>query len=61
METFALIVAVMASILFLVGLYKPWILLWWKETQNRRTIFKVYGTIALCSILLYSLFRLIVK
>jgi len=36
------------SVAFLViGLWKPWIMLWWEDTQNRRKVLKVYGTLAL--------------
>lgn len=42
------------SILFLlIGLMKPWMLLWWEDTQNRRKVIKVYGTVAILFYLLY--------
>lgn len=37
----------MASSLFLLlGLYKPWTMLWWEDTQNRKKVIQVYGTMA---------------
>ena len=27
----------------LIGLYKPWVMLWWEDTQTRRKVLKVYG------------------
>jgi len=29
-----------------IGLYKPWVMLWWEDTQNRKKIFQVYGLLA---------------
>ena len=29
-----------------IGLWKPWIMLWWEDTQNRRKVISVYGTLA---------------
>jgi hypothetical protein len=35
------------SLLFLlIGLYKPWVMLWWEDVQNRRKVIKVYGIAA---------------
>jgi hypothetical protein len=36
-----------------IGLYKPWIMLWWEDIQNRRKVIKVYGLVALMSFALY--------
>lgn len=49
-----LILLVSIAILFL-GLYKPWIVLWWEDVQNRRKVIKVYGTIILISFAVYVL------
>ncbi|MBX2964946.1 MAG: hypothetical protein KF845_02285 [Cyclobacteriaceae bacterium] len=44
----------LASLLFLVaGLFRPWLLLWWEDVQNRRKVIKVYGTAALVSYAVY--------
>lgn len=45
----------LASLLFMVmGLFKPWILLWWEDVQNRRKVIKVYGSVALFSFIVYE-------
>jgi hypothetical protein len=42
------------SVLFLViGLLKPWLMLWWEDVQNRRKIIKVYGSVAIFFYVLY--------
>ncbi|MBX2944470.1 MAG: hypothetical protein KF725_01455 [Cyclobacteriaceae bacterium] len=44
----------LAALLFMVaGLFKPWLLLWWEDVQNRRKVIKLYGSIALLSYLVY--------
>ena len=43
-----------ASLLFLiVGLYKPWVMLWWEHTQNRNKIIKIYGTPTVVTFAIY--------
>ncbi|MBX2968968.1 MAG: hypothetical protein KF803_06335 [Cyclobacteriaceae bacterium] len=44
----------LASLMFMVaGLFKPWLLLWWEDVQNRRKVIKVYGSVALLSYVVY--------
>lgn len=30
----------------LIGLWRPWVMLWWEDMQNRRKVIKVYGVLA---------------
>ncbi len=56
---FFFLLLTLASLLFLViGLYKPWLMLWWEHVQNRRKIIKVYGTAALICYSMYWALRL---
>jgi len=44
----------LSSVLFLFfGLIKPYLLLWWEDTQNRRKVIWVYGTVAVVFYLMY--------
>jgi len=44
----------LTSLLFLaIGMIKPWMLLWWEDTQNRRKVLTVYGALALFFYLIY--------
>jgi len=44
----------LASLMFMVaGLFKPWLLLWWEDVQNRRKVIKGYGSVALLSYTVY--------
>ena len=42
-----------------VGLYKPWITLWWKDTQPRKKVLRYYGLPALFCLLTYFILRLV--
>jgi hypothetical protein len=33
-------------LLLLVGLYKPWVVLWWEDLQNRKKVIVLYGSVA---------------
>jgi len=37
-----------------IGLYKPWVMLWWEDTQNRKKIFQVYGLLAIIFFVAYE-------
>jgi hypothetical protein len=52
-----LIVGVVASISLVAGIFRPWIMLWWKEKQNRRMVIALYGSIALISFLIHMSLR----
>lgn len=39
--------------LLIAGLYKPWVVLWWEDVQNRRKVFKVYGTATLLALITF--------
>jgi len=42
------------SLLFIgIGLWRPWVMLWWEDLSNRRKIIKVYGTVAIVFYALY--------
>lgn len=56
-----LYVSFTAFIFLLIGLHKPWVMLWWEDVQNRRKIFKVYGTVGLISLALYFGMNLLTK
>lgn len=45
-------------LLTLLGLYKPYLALWWSDYCPRRKVLKTYGSIALGLSILYLLIRL---
>ena len=52
-QRFFLYLTVTALLGVMVGLFKPWIMLWWEDVQNRKKVIKVYGTAAIISYALY--------
>ena len=47
--------SVLSVILMLYGLYRPWLMLWWEDRQNRKKVLMVYGGSALLFFVLYEL------
>jgi hypothetical protein len=47
LDLFFLFLTITTFGLLVAGLYKPWVVLWWEDVQNRRKVFKVYGTMTL--------------
>lgn len=44
----------LTSFLFMVlGLIKPWMMLWWEDVQNRKKVIKLYGTSGLFFLIVY--------
>ena len=54
LQRFFLYLTLLALMGLLIGLLKPWIMLWWEDSQNRKKVLKLYGTIALISYALYQ-------
>jgi hypothetical protein len=52
-QRFLLYLAFIALLCLIIGLFKPWAMLWWEDVQNRKKVIKVYGTAALISYALY--------
>lgn len=41
-----LYLSVTCLLFLLIGLIRPWVMLWWEDVQNRRKVIKVYGLLA---------------
>jgi hypothetical protein len=54
-----LYVSVTAFLGLIVGLFRPWIMLWWEDTQTRKKIFQLYGTVAAVTFIIYRILLLI--
>ena len=42
-----------------IGLWRPWVTLWWEDVSNRRKVIKVYGSIAIIFYAIYWGLKLI--
>ncbi|SKC75987.1 hypothetical protein [Ohtaekwangia koreensis] len=56
-----LYISITAFAFLVIGLYKPWAMLWWEDVQNRRKVIKLYGGIASTSYIVYWLMFFIIK
>lgn len=48
-----LLLSISSALFLVIGLFKPWVMLWWEDVQNRKKIILVYGTISLFFLLAY--------
>lgn len=48
-----LLVSITSFVCMLLGLIKPWMLLWWEDVQNRRKVIKLYGTTGILFLIVY--------
>jgi hypothetical protein len=55
----ALYITTTALIFMVIGLFRPWLMLWWEDVQNRRKVIKLYGLVALVSYGLYWLLHFV--
>jgi hypothetical protein len=55
---FFLYITITSIFCLVIGLMKPWIMLWWEDLQNRRKVIRLYGSIALISYVLYWGFKI---
>lgn len=45
----------LACILFLlIGLFRPWAMLWWEDVQNRAKVIKSYGLLTIVFGIIYK-------
>jgi hypothetical protein len=47
-----------SGFLLVLGLFKPWVVLWWEDTQYRMKVIIVYGTLCAASGLIYGVLGL---
>ncbi|MFZ2906765.1 MAG: hypothetical protein WAZ98_11225 [Cyclobacteriaceae bacterium] len=57
-QLFFLLLAITCLFFLVIGLFKPWAMLWWEDVQNRRKVIKVYGVAGLISYTAYWLLRI---
>jgi len=51
-----LYIGIISLALLVFGLFKPWMMLWWEDVQNRKKVIRLYGSIF---IVCYSLYRIL--
>jgi hypothetical protein len=49
-----------ASAIFLVlGMIRPWAMLWWEDVQNRKKVLYVYGSLTLLFFIAYYVLKFV--
>jgi len=43
--------------LMIVGLYKPWYMLWWEDYQTRKKVIYLYGSISITLLIIHLILR----
>ncbi len=54
-----LLLSVFSFSSLLLGLYKPWVVLWWEDVQNRKKVIQLYGSVAVITYLVYFVLQFI--
>ena len=48
-----LILGITCFVFMILGLIRPWAMLWWEDVQNRKKVIVVYGSLTLFFVLFY--------
>lgn len=48
-------------LLLFAGIYKPWMVLWWRSTQNRRKVLQLYGPLMMLSAAGYLVLAMLIR
>lgn len=52
-----LFVTITCVLFMIIGLFRPWTMLWWEDVQNRAKVIKSYGSLAILFGLVYLALR----
>ena len=52
-EMLVMFLTITCVLFMIIGLFKPWAMLWWEDVQNRSKVIKAYGSLAILFGLLY--------
>lgn len=52
-----LFLSAFAAFTTMVGLFKPWVVLWWSDFANRLIVLKIYGSLSLIFLAIYYWMR----
>ncbi|CAN5173065.1 hypothetical protein BH09BAC3_BH09BAC3_00140 [soil metagenome] len=57
LELFILLLTLTCVLFLIIGLAKPWAMLWWEDTQNRSKVLKTYGSLSVVFFIVYHTLR----
>lgn len=55
-----LLISLTSFLFMILGLIKPWIMLWWEDVQNRKKVIQLYGTSGLLFLIIYFALKIFV-
>ncbi len=55
-----LLISLTSFFFMILGLIKPWIMLWWEDVQNRKKVIQLYGTSGLLFLIIYFVLKIFV-
>ncbi|MEQ1584244.1 MAG: hypothetical protein ABL895_00070 [Cyclobacteriaceae bacterium] len=55
-----LLISLTSFLFMILGLIKPWIMLWWEDVQNRKKVIQLYGTSGLLFLIIYFVLKIFV-
>jgi hypothetical protein len=53
-----LLLSATCFIFLIAGLFKPWIMLWFEDIQNRKKIIQVYGSLTVFFLIAYGVLKI---
>jgi hypothetical protein len=53
------LIALSSALFMVIGLYKPWAMLWWEDVQNRKKVILVYGSVCVFFFAIYIVLGLV--
>ena len=59
LELFILFLTMTCVLFLIIGLIRPWSMLWWEDVQNRMKVIKAYGSLAIVFGLVYYVIKIL--
>ncbi len=56
-EVLILFLTITCVLFLIIGLIKPWAMLWWEDMQNRSKVIKAYGSLAILFGVMYYILK----
>ena len=56
-ELLIMLLSITCILFLIIGLIKPWAMLWWEDVQTRMKVIQVYGSLAVVFGIVYMLMK----
>ena len=58
LQLFVLFLVLTCLLFLMIGLFRPWMMLWWEDVQTRGKVIKAYGSLTVLFGLVYLAMRI---